>query len=591
MSGNMGPHESKIFQRSLSDRLPDRSSVDKIDTMFDQRFGFQNPLRDVNRFGDRSFEPFSPSRLHEMVRTFDFKEIEAKLVDPNLSSEKFQRMAENFNEFRSRFQDQMFRRDGTRQGGFPFDGRNMIQEMNERNAFFNPRNDNIDYTSNRDRFENSRNFNGVDVNDIDNFGHNRNDLPRMRNRNEMGGRANMTSPDYNRGRDSVGDNLSLSMEGQMDIRRNSMNMDQNLGGRTTSANSDMMTPRTSDMSSSNDNALSGNQRSEVLSGADSDMMGIRQRQRSSMDTQSSMEAQPSGMDQHNSIEQRGSLDQRNRMDTGSDADMMALRGPRTSMDMGGSSLAMMPGQIDRADIQNCNGMMSPNGSMILGGSRNDNTSTPLNIVDRSSDRPERPFENRIQTNEMPKRPGTDFDMMDRSGMNMTQDKDKMHNTEDMVVDNTMNIGNMERDNETMQMQSHTRNMSVGNLCNDMEVGSGSYQTKRDVHLRNRELMIQDVSVHDDLNPLTRSNSIPQQLGSHHSAPKQNGHDPVLQDDDMDFCNRSDDKSSPSASMSDPNMIRQRKQRKPSNPQHVFMPSIDHYTSFATDEVEEVGALI
>lgn len=589
MSGNMPPHESKIFQRSLSDRLPDRSSVDKLDSMFDQRFGFQNPLRDVNRFGDRSFEPFSPSRLHEMVRSFDFKEIEAKLFDPSLSSEKFQRMAENFNEFRSRFQDQMFRRDGNRQGSFPFEGRNMLQEMNERN-FFNSRNDNIDFTSNRDRYENSRNFNGVNVNDIDNFGPNRNDLARMRSRNDMGSRTNMSSPNYNRRRESVSDNLNMSME-NMDIRRNSMNMEQNLSGRNNSTASDVMIPRSSDMTSSHENTLSGNQRQEVLSTTDSEMMGLRPGQRNALETQSNLDTQ-SAMDQHNSIEQRNNMDQRNRLDTASEAELMALRGPRNGMDMNPNSLRLMTGQMDQPDIpNNCNGMMSPNGNMIMGGSRSDNTSTPLNIVDRGSDRSERQYENRMQSGDMPERPGTDFDMMDQGGMNMSQDKDKMHNADDMVVDNNMNMGSMERDNETMQLQNHSRNMNMGNLCNDMDVGNGNYSTKRDVHIRNREMMMQDVNVHDDLNPLSRSNSIPQQIGSHHSTPKQNGHDHVLQEEDMDFCNRSDDKASPTPSLSDPNMIRQRKQRKPSNPQHVFMPSIDHYTSFAADEVETVGDLI
>ena len=591
MSGNMGPHESKIYQRSLSDRLPDRPSADKLDSLFDQRFGYQNPLRDVNRFGDRSsFEAFSPSRLHEMVRTFDFKEIEAKLFDPSLSSEKFQRMAENFNEFRSRFQDQMFRRDGGQRSSFPFDGRNMLQEMNERNAFFNSRNENIDFASNRDRFENSRNFNGVNVNDIDNFGSNRNDLARMRSRNDMGSRTNMNSPDFNRRRESVTDNLSMSMESQLDIRRTSMNMEQALNGRNTSTNSDGMIPRTGDMSTPHDNPLSSNQRSEVLSSSESDMMAMRQAQRAGLDGQSGgMDTQQAGMDQHGGLEQRGSLDQRSRLDTTTEAEMMALRGPRASMEMSGASaLRMMAAQMERPDIQNCNGMMSPNGNMIMGGSRNDNTSTPLSIVDRGSDRGERPFENRMQSGEMPERPGTDFDMMDRSSLNMSGDKDKMHSTDDMVVDNNMNMDSMQRDTEAMQMQNHPRNMPMGNLCNDMDP---SYAAKRDVHIRNRELMMQDVNVHDELNPLTRSNSIPQQIGSHHSTPKQNGHDPSLQEDDMDFCNQNDDKSSPSQSLSDPNMIRQRKQRKPSNPQHVFMPSLDQYTSFATDEVEEVGALI
>lgn len=590
----MGPHESKIFQRSLSDRLPDRPAHDKLDTMFDQRFGFQNPLRDVNRFGDRSFEPFSPSRLHEMVRSFDFKEIEAKLFDPSLSSEKFQRMAENFNEFRSRFQDQMFRRDSTRQGGFPFDGRNVFQEMNDRNSFMNSRNDNIDFGSNRDRYENrgTGNFNGMGVNDIDNFGPNRNDPVRMRSRSEMGSRNNLNSPDYNRGRESVSDNLNMSMDaGQIDIPRNSLTMDQSLRGRNNSTNSEVMIPRSTDMTTTHENTLSGNQRQEqVLSTSDSDIMGMRQGQQNGIDNHNSLGGQ-GGMDQRGNIEQRNSLDQRSRLDTGNDAEMIALRGPRNGMEINVNSMrGMMPSQMERPDIQNnCNGMMSPNGNMILTGSRDDNTATPLNIVDRGSERQDRAFDNQMQSNDIQERSGNDFDMMDRNNMNMNQEKDKMHNAEDMVVDNNINIGAMERDNDTLQLQNHSRNMSMGSLCSDMD---RNYAAKRDVHIRTREMMMQDVNVHDDLNPLSRSNSIPQQIGTHHSTQKQNGHNRVsLEEDDMDFCNRSDDKSSPTQNLSDPNMIRQRKQRKPSNPQHVFMPSLDHYTSFAVDEVEEVGALI
>ncbi|XP_052819842.1 uncharacterized protein LOC128245671 [Mya arenaria] len=620
------PHDSKIFQRSLSERIPERSH-DKLDSMLDQRFGFQNHFRDVNRFGDRSFEPFSPSRLHEAVRSFDFKDIEAKLFDPSMSGEKFQRMAENFNEFRSRFQDQMFRRDGSRQGGFLPDGRNMIQEMNDRNAFFNSRNENIDL-SHRDRYEITRNFNSMNMNDVDGFGANRHDPLRMRSRNEMDSRNNMSSPDYNRGRESVSDNVNMStgMERQIDIQRNGLNLDQNnMSVRNNSAQPEVMIPRSSDMSSHDNVSMSNSQRGNVLSGserdlmamragrmetsAENEMMGMRSGHRSSIDAaendmmalrqQQSNGIEVSGESDLMGLRQGGSrsgLDSRNGselmnmrsahgngMDTSNETEMMALRAPRTSMDMNVSNLRMMSSQIDRNDVRNnCNSMMSPNGNIILGGNARNNGNVPMDMVDRNGDRPDHGYENRMQSSEMQKS-SSDFSMMDRGSLTINHDKDKIQRSEDVVMDSNINIGNIENDGNNIQ-----RRIAMGNLCNDIDMAPGNqnYTEKGDVHSQSREMII-----HENMNMPRSSSSMSQQIG-HHGSGKENQQDRVMSDADIDFESRNEDKNSSSpTNLSDPNMIRQRKQRKPTNPQHVFMPTIDHYTSFAVDEVEECSALI
>ena len=549
------PHDSKIFQRSLSERLPDRGH-DKIDSMFEQRFGLQNHFRDMNRFNDRSFEPFSPSRFHDAVRSFDFKDLEAKLFDP--SGEKFQRMAENFQEFRSRFQDQMLsmnRRDGTRQGGMSFDGRNMLPDMNDRSMFFNSRNDMVDFPP-RDRYDNSRNYNGMNINGMDSYTPNRHDDLRLRSRNDVGSRNNLSSPNYNRS-DRVNENMGMGMDSQMslEMRRSSLNLDQNINARNSSANSDIIMNRANDMNPNQDNHLRSNQRNGMLGTQENDMIGLPGR---------------------NSID-------------------MNLTGGR-----------IMPTQIPRTDSRNnCTGIMAQEKTMMLGsGSSSDGGQNPkvsMEMVDRTTDRVDNDYNARIHKSDVNKASRNDFDMMDRQSIGMNPDnrvmsEEKLQQNEDMVIDDNMNIGTVHRESEEIRMQSRNGNIQMG-MCNDMELSSpnNGYTEKSEIHAQN--MMIGDgnmtPNMQDDLN-YNRGNGL-SQMNSQHSTPKQNGHGNVIQtvqDSEMEFVNRSDDKNSPTSNhISDPNIIRQRKQRKPANPQHVFMPSIDHYTSFAADEVEECGALM
>ena len=612
-------HDSKIFQRSLSERLPERGH-DKLDTMIDQRFGFQNHFRDMNRFGDRSFEPFSPSRLHEAVRSFDFKEIEAKLFDPSMSGEKLQRMAENFNEFRSRFQDQMFRRDGSRQGGFLPDGRNMIQEMNNRNAFFNSRNDNIDIGQ-RERYEITRNFNSMSMNEMDNFGANRDDVLRMQSRNEMESRNNIGSPDYRRGRDRVPESMSMNLDSQMDIRRNSINIEQNINMRNTPMPPDSMIPRSGDPSTCHDSVgLSNSQRGSMMTGSDREMIGMRQGQRmetdndmmglrpstrNGMDSDADMigmrQQSASGMDNGDAdlmvMRQatRSGLDSRNGSDLmnmrqgagpqmDGESEMLALRGPRTSMGMDVSSMRMLSSQIERNDVRgNCNSMLSPNGNMMIG-SRNENGNVQMDMVDRNSKRPDHVFENRMQNAEQIQK-SSDFSVMDGRSLGVNRDKDKISRSDDVMMDSNMNMGGLDNDGSSIQ-----RRMAIGDLCNDMEMAVSSnqrYGDKSELHGQG-----QDVIIHEGMNISRSSSAMSQQMGGHHGGGKENRQDRGMDDANIDFESRNEDKHSSSpTNLSDPNMIRQRKQRKPANPQHVFMPAIDHYTSFAVDEVEECSPLI
>lgn len=552
MNNNM-PHDSKIFQRSLSERLPDRGH-DKIDSMFEQRFGLQNHLRDMNRFNDRSFEPFSPSRFHDAVRSFDIKDLEAKFLDP--SGETFQRMAENFQEFRSRFQDQMLqmnRRDGSRQGGMSFDSRNMIPDMNDRGMFFNSRNDMMDFVP-RDRYDNSRNYNGMNINAMDSYAPNRHDDLRLRSRNDMGSRNNLSSPNYNRS-DRVNENMGMGMNSQMslEMRRNSLSMDQNINVRNSSASSDIIMNRGNDLNHNPESEMRSSQRNGMLTSQENDMIGMPGR---------------------NSID-------------------MNLNGGR-----------MMPGQIPRTDSRNnCSGIMSQDKNMMLGsnggGDGNQTQKVGMDIVDRPADHVDNDYTGRMHKSDVSKANQNDYEMMDRGNVRMSTDRgiqdEKLSQNEDMVIDDNMNIGTVHRENEEIRMQSRN-GMSMG-MCNEMELSSPSngYPEKNDMHQQN--MMMNDgnmnANLQDDLS-YSRGNSL-SQLSGQHSTPKQNGHGNVIQsvqDTDMEFVNRSDDKSSPNSNhISDPNIIRQRKQRKPANPQHVFMPSIDHYTSFAADEVEECGGLM
>lgn len=547
------PHDSKIFQRSLSERLPDRGH-DKIDSMFEQRFGLQNHLRDMNRFNDRSFEPFSPSRFHDAVRSFDFKDLESKFFDP--SGETFQRMAENFQEFRSRFQDQMLqmnRRDGSRQGGMAFEGRNMIPDMNDRSMFFNSRNEMMDFGP-RDRYDNSRNYNGMNINAMDSYTPNRHDDLRLRSRNEMGSRNNLSSPNYNRS-DRVNENMGMSMNSQMslEMRRNSLSMEQNLNVRNNSANSDIIMNRGNDLSHNQESDLRSSQRNGMLTSQDNEMIGMP---------------------------------------------------GRNSIEMNLNSARMMPGQIPRTDSRNnCSGIMSQENKMMLGsGSSSEggpSQKVGMEMVDRS-DRVENDYSGRMHKSDVGKASQNDYEMMDRGNVRMNTDRglaeEKLSQRDDMVIDDNMNIGAVHRENEEIRMQGRNGSMSMG-MCNDIELSSPSngYPEKNDIHQQN--MMMNEgnmnASLQDDM-AYSRANSLTQ-LNSQHSTPKQNGHANVIQsvqDSDMEFVNRSDDKNSPTSNhISDPNIIRQRKQRKPANPQHVFMPSIDHYTSFAADEVEECGGLM
>lgn len=600
-------HESKIFQRSLSERLPDRGH-NKLDSMFEQRFGLQNHLRDMNRFNDRSFEPFSPSRFHEAIRSFDFKEIEAKLFDHN--GDTLQRMAESFNEFRSRFQDQMFRRDGTRQGSMGFEGRNFMPDMNDRNMFFNSRNDMMETLGSRDRYENSRNFNGMNVNGMDTYGPSRHDDIRQRSRSEMESRNSLSSPNYSRN-DMVSDNLSMNMDSHisMNMRRNSLNMDPNIGARNSSANSDMLMSRGTDSGQNADSHLRSSQRND---------MGMPPR--NSLDM--SMTDGRSSIDITMTPNGRRSID-------------MNMSSDRNGLDLNMNGGRIMQPPLSRTDSRNnCSSVVSQDKNMMMSTpntldshqkmsidkenqnsermgmnlvdrpsdgmgmdmvDQSSDTGLPMDIVDRGTERMD-DFGQRMNKSDLNKTSRGDFDMMDRNSMRMNTERrldDKVSQNESMNIDDNMNIGSVSRDNRDMHIHSRGNNMAMG-LCNDidMEDPNTGYPDKPDMQRQN--MMMADNSMRGNMQneiDYSRGGSLPQ-MPAQHSAQKQNGHANVLQDDDMDYVSRSDDKNSPTSNhISDPSIIRQRKQRKPANPQHVFMPSIDHYTSFAVDEVEDCSALI
>ncbi|KAH3822266.1 hypothetical protein DPMN_124040 [Dreissena polymorpha] len=641
------PHDSKNFQRSLSERIPDRGP-EKLENILDQRYGFQNHFREVNRFGDRSFEPFSPSRLNEAVRSFDFKEIEAKLLDPSLSGEKFQRMAENFNEFRSRFQDQMFRRDGMRQGGYQMDGRNMLPEMTDRNSFFNSRSDNNDL-ANRERFEISRSFNSMSVNDVDNFGNNRDDNMRNRNRDEMGSRNDLNSPNYHRGRESAAENMSMNIKNQMDMRRNNLGLEQNSSIRNNALSADNIISRPGELShpdnphvvseprpaimsaSEREMAMSSRHSHQMKPTSQSDLMALRQGQRMESLSETeimslrqqqcrSMESneaemlsirhrQSNGLNSASEIEmmQMRHMSQ-NGLELHNDTDMMSLRPIPGSQMENNNEQGMMPLHRRRADLgtnvmntrmfashMDMDGMrsschdISPRPGMMSNGPNRVDGVTHMEMVERSREQNNLSYEGRMHSStDIIKSSQSEYGMMSRNSMMMSHEREKrQHRPEDVGMETGVKMATMEAERNVSTPKS--RLVSTGNICSNMEVSStnqGYLEKSSEQHLLNQDSVIQD-----SMN-LTQSGGLQNSMINHHGSSKENSTSAMMDDGDIDFDGRGNEKNSSSPNnLSDPNMIRQRKQRKPANPQHVFMPSLDHYTSFAVDEGEECSPLI
>ena len=552
------PHDPKFFQRSLSERLPDRDQ-NKLDSMFDQRYGLQNHIRDMNRFSAHSFEPFSPSRFHETMRSLDFKEMDNKLFDP--TGEKFQRMAENFNEFRSRFQDQMFqmnRRDGLRGNGMPsFENRNMINEMNDRNSYFNSRND-IGLSSRDKYINNNRGFGSMNGNDLDSYSANRSDDLRAHSRNNV----SMSSPnpsigEYPRPNDGPNEDINMQMDDRRDIRGPNMRLDQGMSMRL---------------------------------GSDSDMMMNRSR----------------GLTMNVSSDHR--LNSRSEM-LGDRENEMASMNHRNGLEMGmGSGRLMMQHLSNGKDLMNDRNSLIRQGSDMMNGSNERMTSRrEMDLVDGNSVSLDKEHDRRVTQQQQQRqdlgKSGRDLDILNGNDIRRNQTNDlgpvdrhsdlPMGQARDMALDDGIGMNDMSR-NGRNDLRLQSRNEVQMDICNDLTMNGqeNQYPDKQDMRLQNQNMILSrsdgNLSVHDELS-MNRPSSI------HHLAGQQNGgkpgrHDDMIPDDELDFVDGNENKR---LSSSNPmtEAIRQRK-RKPANPQHVFMPSIDHYTlGFQTDEVEDCGGLM
>lgn len=540
-------HDGKIYQRSLSDRFPERAS-EKLENMFEHRFGLQNPFRDGNRFNDRMFEPFSPSRLQEAVRTFDFKDIEAKLFDP--SGDKFQRMSESLDEFRLRFQDHMFRREGgARPVEMPFDGRNVLQEMNDRNMYFDSRN-NIDNVH-KERFLNGRNISISDmmnISDIDNSGSNRHDNFRMRSQGDIGSSRNdLSSPSYNRPIERINNAMSINIDNQMNICRN-LNTDQNMNVRINSTSSDVMMNPGRQTSRNQENQIRVGPRNGMISNSDDEIIG----QRNGMD------------DLHIRYGRMMATDHINRNETRDD----------------------------------CNEMHSHHIEIVQSSNGGSSHKMTVNELERTtSGRLENGFAGNVQNNNNDKSNRQAFNIMNPNNILLSRKRtdlsteDKPLHSENMAMNNQIRIDACNRDIQDLRMHTHYQgdtNVEMG-VCNDIEMRSSNdsfITSKGNMDDRGGNGIVISNGLQMELNGHGILSQMPTQ---HHTSKKDNGHDSIMQE--TDFVSRNDSKSpTNSSNLSDIN-IRQRKQRKPTNPQHVFMPSIDSYASFAADEVDECGELM
>ena len=478
--------DMKLLQRSLSDRHPD-GSQDGRNYLFDQRYGLSNNGHDMNKVS-RPYDPFTSRFSH------DLKQLTGKGFD--LNEEKFQRMAEEFNDFRARISMAPIHHFGRKD-------QMMNSMVNEHHSLT----DRSQQIPNRDQLPYS--------------------TPNMNTRH---GDTPVNSRSYDL---QVSRPNGVVMNRPNDIHPNNqyrLNMNDQ-----DSANINRQT----DESELRNNTLRLNNRDELpLNRGDSLHRPYRSQEEMLLNRQS--DNMHDNVNTTNLINSQDKLmmNSRNKMNGGQDDMMMTSRS-----NLGGRQDDLMMGNGNNMDDLIMTGSMrQTNDQNVIGL----NPQIGLNGNASSSVSPR----NLLQSRQ------TDIDDIGISSDTPASHAHDMRINSQTPVASSNNIGIMSRSNEI--------SLSHENL-------SMSSQQP----LPNR---------HANFDQVTQN-----------GTPRMNGVDGIEASDvpngQMNFGGSDDIKRLSNGSQNgDSNMIRQRK-RKPSNPQHVFMPSIDHYTGFPTEDMEECGGLI
>lgn len=546
--------EMKLLQRSLSERHPDPAQEAR-NYLFDQRYGLSNNGHDMNKVG-RPFDPFTSRFSH------DLKQLTGKNLD--LNEEKFQRMAEEFNDFRSRIsmapihhfnrKEQMMANmfgdhipndrsqqitnreqllfsavngNSQRHGDTPVNGRNYDLQGNRPNGVvMNRQNDihqnnqyRLNMTDQDNTNVNRQNDENSEIRSNSLRLDSRNELPINRPDSLHRPYRNQDDVLLNRQNDNVHDN-SVNTQNNMISPQDKLMM--NNRNKMNGQDNIMMTSR----SSMND------RQDDMLNGRQSDMMN-----------DNSVNAQNNMMNAQDKL----MMNSRNKISNGQDDIMLPSRG-----NMNGHQEEMMNGRQDNMLMGNGNNMedlmMSPirqtneqsvigmNSQLGLSGSQSNNLS-PRNLLQSRQ---------------------TDIDDIGLSSESTTT------HAHDMRINSQTPVTN----NNTNSMAMMSRN-------NEMNLSHENLNMNSQQHLPSR---------HANFDPVSQNGS--QRMNGVEGIDAQD-----VSNGQIDFNGSSDLKRLSNGSQNgDSNMIRQRK-RKPSNPQHVFMPSIDHYTGFPTEDMEDCSGLI
>ena len=626
----------KLLQRSLSER-PTDPNQDARNFLFDQRYGLSNNGHDMNKVG-RPYDPFQ-SRISSQ----DLKQLTGKSIDMN--EDKFQRMAEEFNDFRARIsmapihhfnrKDQMMSdmfgehlnlndrpqqgsmKDLTREqilfaaanmntqryGDTPVNSRNYDLQVGRSNGIvMNGRQSDINQLSQfrQNTDQDNTNINRQSDDNIDLRNNNlrldsRNEVPLSRPESLHRPYHNQDEVCMNRQNETLPDNTNVGIQNGIDsgqdkmIRNklNSTNDDIILAARSSmgSRQGDIMNGHQGDIMNGRQGDVLNGRQGDVLNGRQGDVMTGRQgdvmtgRQGDMIGRQDVMSGrQGDVMNSHQDVMTSRQGD----IMTGHQGDMMnshhgeMINGHQGDMTNSRPSDLMTSRQSElmnshRRELMNGrneNLLNNRSDEVIMGGTSSMDDLIMTTPIQQSTDRNVISMNSQLgisgnQSNSLSPRNLLQTRQPDIKDIAMGSEPTTSH-AHDMrisshtpITNNTTNIGIMSRNTEV--------NLSHENL---------SMNSQQQQQMSSRHASFDQVSQ----NGPQRMNGIDTV-----EVPDVNGQ--------MDFGESDELKRLSNGSQNgDSNIIRQRK-RKPSNPQHVFMPSIDHYTSFPTEEMEDCSGLI
>ena len=630
-------NEMKLLQRSLSERTTDPNQ-DARNFLFDQRYGLSNNGHDMNKVG-RPYDPF-PSRMSQ-----DLKQLTgSKGID--LNEEKFQRMAEEFNDFRARIsmapihhfnrKDQMMSdmfgehlnindrpqqvttKDVTREqllfaaanmntqryGDTPVNGRNYDLQVSRPNGIVMNRQSDINQLS-QFRLNPEQDNSNINRQNDDNIDLRNNNL-RLDSRNEVPlsrpeslhrpyhGQEEVCMTQQN---ETIQDNANVGLQNGIDNVQDKM-----IRNKLNSTNDDIILAARSNMGSRQGDIMSG-QQGDIMNGCQGDLMNSRQG-----DVMNGRQGEVMNGRQDVMNGRQGDLvnGQQGDIMNGHQGDVTSRQGD------------LMTGRQDMMNIRQGDIMSSRHSEMMNGHHSDMSNNRPRDLMTGQQNelmnghrremitaQSENLLNNRSDEVVIGGSTNSMDDLIMSSPIQQAHDRNVIGMNSQIGINGNQNNSLSPRNLLQNRQQTDLKDIGirsepVTSHPHDMRISShtsiANNTTNMGIMSRNTEMNLS----HENLN----MNSQQQQMPSRHASfdqvgqngtQRMNGIESVEVTDvngQMDFGGESDEmkRLSNGSQNGDSNIIRQRK-RKPSNPQHVFMPSIDHYTSFPTEEMEDCSGLI